>query len=142
MRRRHTDESLLEEIQALYDGGFRGVELCMQADNAAPDATYAYGSAMWAHKWNLMMNKLLDLGMAVYLTSGTNWATSNVPGLDPTSQQAMQNLTMGTAPCAGAARDVARAPAANARSDGAKFVTAYAYQRDGQHRSTRTASST
>ena len=24
----HTDETLLEEIQALYDGGFRGVELC------------------------------------------------------------------------------------------------------------------
>ena len=92
----NTDESLLEEIQALYDGGFRGVELCMQSDNAAPDATYAYGSAMWAHKWNLMMNKLLDLGMSVYLTSGTNWATSNVPGLDPTSQAAMQNLTLGT----------------------------------------------
>src|SRR5918994_3232071 len=85
----NTDESLLEEIQALYDAGYRGVELCMQSDNAAPDATYAYGSAMWTHKWNLMMNKMLDLGMAVYLTSGTNWATSNVPGLDPASQQAM-----------------------------------------------------
>ena len=77
----NTDESLLEEIQALYDAGYRGVELCMQSDNAAPDATYAYGSEMWTHKWNLMMNKLLDLDMAVYLTSGTNWATSNVPGL-------------------------------------------------------------
>ena len=92
----NTDETLLEEIQALYDGGFRGVELAMQGDNVAPDATYAYGSAMWAHKWNLMMNKLLDLGMGVYLTSGTNWATSNVPGLDPDSQAAMQNLTLGT----------------------------------------------
>src|SRR4051812_45920832 len=28
----HTDETLLEEIQALYDGGFRGVELAMQND--------------------------------------------------------------------------------------------------------------
>ncbi|MCL2164909.1 MAG: hypothetical protein FWH55_11085 [Oscillospiraceae bacterium] len=42
----HTDETLLEEIQALYDGGFRGVELCMQQDNAAPNETYAYGSEM------------------------------------------------------------------------------------------------
>ena len=92
----HTDETLLEEIQALYDGGFRGVELCMQNDSAAADATYGYGSPQWTHKWNLMMNKFLDLGMGVYLTSGTNWSTSNVPGLDPTSQAAMQNLTLGT----------------------------------------------
>src|SRR4051812_22694259 len=68
----NTDESLLEEIQAQYNGGFRGVELAMQGDTA-PVATYAYGSAMWTHKWNLMMNKYLDLGMSVYLTSGTNW---------------------------------------------------------------------
>ena len=60
-----TDETLLEEIQALYDGGFRGVELCMQSDGVAPDKDYAYGSEMWSHKWKLMMNKLLDMGMAV-----------------------------------------------------------------------------
>ena len=96
-----TDETLLEEIQALYDGGFRGVELCMQDDlsmgaEKAPDADYAYGSEMWSHKWNLMMNKLLDLGMGVYLTSGTNWATSNVPAsaMDPGSQEALQVLAM------------------------------------------------
>lgn len=91
-----TDETLLEEIQALYDGGFRGVELCMQTDSAAPDEDYAYGSEMWSHKWKLMMNKLLDLGMGVYLTSGTNWATSNVPAssLDPGSQSALQVLAM------------------------------------------------
>ena len=87
-----TDETLLEEIQTLYDSGFRGVELCMQSDGVAPDEDYAYGSEMWSHKWKLMMNKLLDLGMGVYLTSGTNWASSNVPvsELDPTSSAAMQ----------------------------------------------------
>ena len=87
-----TDETLEEEIQNLYDFGFRGVELCMQDDGVAPNELYAYGSDMWAHKWKLMMNKLLDLGMGVYLTSGTNWASSNVPvsELDPTSPEAMQ----------------------------------------------------
>ncbi|WP_204036461.1 glycosyl hydrolase [Micromonospora qiuiae] len=125
----HTDETLLEQIQALYDGGFRGVELCMQNDSVASDADYAYGSAMWAHKWSLMMNKLLDLGMSVYLTSGTNWATSNVPGLDPTSQAAMQNLTLGTGTVdAGQSLTVLPSPAANARRAGARFVTAYAYR--------------
>lgn len=125
----HTDETLLEEIQALYDQGFRGVELAMQGDNGAPDALYAYGSEMWTHKWNLMMNKLLDLGMGVYLTSGTHWATSNVPGLDPTSQAAMQNLTLGTGTVnAGETLTAVPAPAANARREGASFVTAYAYR--------------
>ena len=92
----NTDEVILDEIQALYDGGFRGVELCMQNDEEAPDETYAYGSEMWAHKWNLMMNKLLDLGMGVYLTSGTNWATSNVPAssIDPASEEALQVLAI------------------------------------------------
>ncbi|MDO4274592.1 MAG: glycosyl hydrolase [Eubacteriales bacterium] len=89
-----TDETLLEEIQTLYDSGFRGVELCMQDDGVAPDEDYSYGSEMWSHKWKLMMNKLLDLGMSVYLTSGTNWASANVPKskLDPTSEAAMQIL--------------------------------------------------
>ena len=92
----NTDEALLDEIQALYDGGFRGVELCMQDDGEAPDEVYAYGSEMWTHKWNLMMNKLLDLGLGVYLTSGTNWATSNVPAssIDPASEEALQVLAI------------------------------------------------
>ncbi|BDZ65487.1 glycosyl hydrolase [Agromyces mangrovi Wang et al. 2018] len=125
----HTDEVLLEQIQTLYDGGFRGVELCMQNDNAAPNTEYAYGSEQWTHKWNLLMNKMLDLGMAVYLTSGTNWATSNVPGLDPTSQAAMQNLTLGTGTvAAGEELTALPAPAEGDREEGASFVTAYAYR--------------
>src|SRR5699024_3887299 len=122
------DETLLEEIQALYDAGFRGVELAMQSDSAAPDESYAYGSEMWAHKWNLMMHELLDLGMGVYLTSGTNWATSNVPGLDPTSQAAMQNLTMGTDTVEpGAQLTVLPTPEEEVQHEGARLVTAYAY---------------
>jgi hypothetical protein len=122
-----TDEVLLEEIQALYDGGFRGVELAMQNDRGAADDVYGYGGSQWAHKWTLMMNKLLDLGMGVYLTSGTNWSTSNVPGLDPTGQSAMQNLSLGTVTVnAGTALGNLTAP--TTKRDGAKFVTAYAYK--------------
>ena len=29
----HTDETIRAEIQAMYDGGFRGVELCAQGDD-------------------------------------------------------------------------------------------------------------
>lgn len=125
-----TDETLLEELQALYDGGFRGVELCMQTDSSAPNATYAYGSEMWAHKWKLMMNKLLDLGMGVYLTSGTNWSTSNVPGLDPDSQQAMHVAAMSATPATvtdGAAFSGV-VPVPSTRRAKADFIGAYAFK--------------
>ena len=123
----NTDEALLDEIQALYDAGFRGVELCMQSDNGADDATYAYGSEMWSHKWKLMMNKLLDLGMGVYLTSGTNWATSNVPGLDPDSQAAMQNVSMGTTTVE-AGQTLTVLPVPDKCREVASFIGAYAYR--------------
>ena len=86
----HTDETIRAEIQAMYDGGFRGVELCAQGEDEISEADYGYGSAQWDHDLKLAMNTALDLGMTVSLTSGTNWATANVPGLDPHSQGASQ----------------------------------------------------
>ena len=86
----HTDETLLEEIQAMYDAGFRGMELCEQVDTAVAETDYGYGSDQWDHDLKLVLNKALDLGMTVSLTSGTNWATANIPGLDPQSQAASQ----------------------------------------------------
>ena len=39
----NTDEVLLQEVQNLYDSGFRGVELCMQSvSRNAPNSGYAY----------------------------------------------------------------------------------------------------
>lgn len=130
----NTDEVILNEIQAMYDGGFHGAELCMQDDSEADDATYAYGSEMWAHKWKLMMNKFLDLGMSVSLTSGTNWATSNVPAssLDPASEAALQVLAISNleAPMMVKAGETFQGavelPAES--KDNTKLNTVYAYQ--------------
>ncbi|MCL2165594.1 MAG: hypothetical protein FWH55_14675, partial [Oscillospiraceae bacterium] len=130
----YTTDTLREEIQALYDGGFRGVELCMQsASNNAPNATYAYGSPHWSYMWRLMMNELLDLGMGLYLTSGTNWATSNVPGLDPDSQQAMQVLAMSKQIVSPGQTITALArPGTTRATNRGKFLGAYAYKFDSQ----------
>lgn len=124
----YTDEVLLQEIQAMYDGGYHGVELCMQ-NGSAPDELYAYGSEMWSHKWKLMMNKLLDLGMEVSLTSGTNWSTSNVPGLDPDSQGASQVIALGDViVAAGETITSLPKPDVMRETNAGKFVGAYAFK--------------
>ena len=86
----HTDETLLEELHAMYDAGFRGLELCEQNDGTVDEKDYGYGSDQWDHDMRLVMNEALDLGMTVSLTSGTNWSTANIPGLDPDSAAASQ----------------------------------------------------
>ncbi|MCL2165557.1 MAG: hypothetical protein FWH55_14490, partial [Oscillospiraceae bacterium] len=131
----HTVETLMDEIQAMYDGGFRGAELCMQSDGStATFPIYAYGSEEWAYKWKLMMNKLLDLGMTVSLTSGTNWSTANLPynpntgeGLDPDSQAASQVISMGTTTVNEGAT-LTTLPQPSTRRNVARFLGAYAYR--------------
>ena len=86
----HTDETIVSEIQAMYDAGFRGMELCAQAEDEISETDYGYGSDQWDHDLKLALNTALDLGMTVSVTSGTNWATANVPGLDSQSQGASQ----------------------------------------------------
>ena len=134
----YTDEVLLQEIQNLYDSGFRGVELCMRSDSKADMATFAYGSDMWAHKWKLMMNKILDLGMTLSLTSGTNWSTTNVTGLDPDSQAASQVVAMGTVQVKpGETITALPKPATMRESNKGKFLGAYAYKLTGERQMER-----
>ena len=124
-----TDKQIKEEIQEMYDKGFHGVELCMQTDSKADPNVYAYGSKMWAHKWKLMMKTLLEHGMEVSLTSGTNWSTSNVPGLDPDSQEASQVIAEGQAVVApGETLKALPKPDTMRESNKGKFLGAYAYK--------------
>ncbi|MDE6591307.1 MAG: hypothetical protein K2K53_13410, partial [Oscillospiraceae bacterium] len=88
----HTDGTLEEEVQAMYDAGFRGVELCQLNESSLDASVYGYGSEQWNHDFHVVLSKALDLGMTVGITSGTNWNTTNVPGLDPDSQAAMQGV--------------------------------------------------
>lgn len=88
----HTDQTLEEEVRAMYDAGFRGVELCQLNESSLDASVYGYGSEQWNHDFHVVLNKALDLGMTVGITSGTNWNTTNVPGLDPDSQAAMQGV--------------------------------------------------
>lgn len=88
----HTDETLIEEIHAIYDAGFSGIELCQLDENVLDPAVYAYGSDQWNHDVHLILREALGLGLRVALTAGTNWSTANIPGLDPDSQAASQEV--------------------------------------------------
>jgi len=90
----HTDETLLEEVHAMHDAGFSGVELCQLADRTIDETVYGYGGAQWENDVKLILNTALDRGMSVSLTSGAGWSTANVPGLDPDCQAANQCVVL------------------------------------------------
>ena len=125
----HTDETLEEEIQAMYDAGFRGFELCQLNDGNVSAADYGYGSEQWNHDFHLAMNKALDLGMTVGMTSGTHWGTANVPGLDPDSQQANQCAFQLNETVAAGATRIGNLPTSGNLREKASFIGAYAYKK-------------
>lgn len=88
----HTDETIRSEIQMIHDSGFAGFELCLLNEPNVDASIYAYGSEEWAHDVQTAIDMATELGMSVSLTSGTHWATANVPGLDPDSQAASQEV--------------------------------------------------
>ena len=90
----HTNETIKEELLAMYNAGFSGVELCQLTDSTIDESIYGYGGAQWENDVKLILNTALDLGMSVSLTSGAGWSTANVPGLDPDSQQANQCIVL------------------------------------------------
>lgn len=88
----HTDETIREEINMMHEQGFTGFELC-QLNEAGVDAdVYGYGSESWSHDVKVAIEEASKLGMRVGLTSGTNWTHANIPGLDPNSEAAGQEI--------------------------------------------------
>ena len=125
----HTDETLEEEVQAMYDAGFRGVELCQLNVSGLDAETYGYGSEQWNHDFHLVLNKALDLGMTVGLTSGTNWNTANIPGMDPDSQAANQCVFQLNEELAAGSSRTGAMPVNNNLREKATFIGAYAYKK-------------
>ena len=88
----HTDETIIEEIETMHEQGFTGFELCMLNESKLDSNIYAYGSEEWSHDVKLAIETASKLGMSVSLTSGTNWSTANIAGLDPNSEAAEQEV--------------------------------------------------
>lgn len=128
----HTDETILEELHAMHDAGFGGVELCQLNNRNIDKKLYGYGSAQWKNDVRLILNTAIDLGMSVSLTSGAGWSTANVPGLDPDSQMANQCVVLVTEDIpAGGARS-GELPASEKLRPAAKLAGAVAVRKLGE----------
>ncbi|MDO4648153.1 MAG: hypothetical protein Q4B26_05835 [Eubacteriales bacterium] len=89
----HTDTTLRESIQELYDAGYGGVEfVTLDESQFLDNETYAWGSDEWIHDTKVIIEECAKLGMSVSMTSGTNWATANLMTIEPDQEAAAQEL--------------------------------------------------
>lgn len=128
----HTDETILEELNAMHRAGFGGVELCQLADATIDGSVYGYGTAQWEHDVKLILNTALDLGMSVSLTSGAGWSTANVPGLDPDSEAANRCAVLVTEELAGGQSRKGPLPTNEKLREKAVLIGAVAVRRVGE----------
>ncbi len=90
----HTDETLKESIQELYDAGYGGIEfVTLDESTYLDDATYGWGSPEWIHDSQLIIEECQKLGMSVSMTSGTHWSTANLTNITPDQDEASQELS-------------------------------------------------
>lgn len=88
----HTDKTIIEEINTMHEQGFTGFELCMLEEAGVSADVYGYGSESWQHDAKVAITEAAKLGMRVGITSGTHWTHANIPGLDPNSEAAGQEI--------------------------------------------------
>lgn len=89
----HTDETIREAIQELYDAGYGGIEfVTLDESEHLDNETYAWGSPEWIHDSKLIIEECQKLGMSVSMTSGTHWATANLTVINPDMEEASQEL--------------------------------------------------
>ena len=87
----HTDETLKESIQEIYNDGYGAVEFVTLDESAyLDDARYAWGSEEWVHDSQLIVEECTKLGLGVSFTSGTHWSTANLTTITPDEEKASQ----------------------------------------------------
>ena len=92
----HTDETLKESVQELYDDGYGGIEFVTLDESQYLDKeTYAWGSPEWIHDTKVIIEECNRLGMSVSMTSGTHWSTANLVSITPDEEAASQGLIAG-----------------------------------------------
>lgn len=88
----HSDQTIIDGIEALYDAGYGAIEFVTLNEEGVDHQRYAWGSEEWAHDSALMIREATKRGMGVSFTSGTNWGTANLPNITPDDEEASQEI--------------------------------------------------
>ena len=88
----HTDETIKESVQEIADAGFAGIEFAQLNEPNVDASRFAYGSPEWTHDVELIIGEATKYGLSASFTSGTHWATANIPGLDANSEAANHDV--------------------------------------------------
>ena len=96
---RHTDETIKESVQEIADAGFAGIEFAQLNEPNVDASKFAYGSPEWTHDVELIIGEATKHGLGASFTSGTHWATANIPGLDTNSGAAHHDVGNAQATC-------------------------------------------
>ena len=93
----HTDETLKESIDELYNNGVGAVEfvtlnVASLTEDQELNDRYAWGSDEWIHDSSLIIDYCTQKGMGVSFTSGTHWGTANLVNITPDDESAAQEL--------------------------------------------------
>ncbi|WP_327672842.1 MULTISPECIES: glycosyl hydrolase [unclassified Streptomyces] len=75
----NTDATLRANVKQIADLGFGAAEFLAMPEEGADDKTYGWGSDEWTHDSRLVIEEATARGLGFSLTSGTHWATANLP---------------------------------------------------------------
>lgn len=75
----NTDETLRKNIQEIHDSGFGAAEFLAMPEPGADSKVYGWGSEEWTSDTRLIIEEATRLGLGFSLTSGTHWASANLP---------------------------------------------------------------
>ncbi|WP_194928680.1 glycosyl hydrolase [Pseudactinotalea sp. HY158] len=100
----NTDETLRKNVQEIADSGFGAAEILAMPDEGADSSIYGWGSDEWNSDQRLVVEETTKHGLGFSLTSGTHWATANLPDtytwdgatFDLDNKAASQELDYGT----------------------------------------------
>jgi hypothetical protein len=88
----HTDRTLKNDIQMLYDAGFGAVEFLAMDEPGVDHSLYGWGSEEWIHDTETIIRETTERGMGVSFTSGTNWSNANLITIVPDDRAAAKEL--------------------------------------------------
>lgn len=88
----HTDQTLLNDVRMLDESGFGAIEFLAMEEPGADSKLYGWGSEEWIHDSKLLIEEATKRDMGFSVTSGTNWANTNLTSINPDDKAASKEL--------------------------------------------------